>query len=78
MEAEGGKPRHSKRNPVGKVSLKGAGAGRAVATSSFFFGGDFLLSERRFVQEVALEPSHHFACLPMIFCDPEFLPIERS
>jgi hypothetical protein len=36
------KPRQSKRNPVGKVSLNGAGAGRAgagraVATSFFFF-----------------------------------------
>jgi hypothetical protein len=45
------KPRQSKRNPVGKVSLKGAGAGRVVATSSFFFGGDFLLSERRFAKK---------------------------
>jgi hypothetical protein len=43
------KPRQSKRNPlqaktveeesVGKVSLKGAGAGRAVATSFFFRDG---------------------------------------
>jgi hypothetical protein len=35
------------RNPVGKVSLKGAGVGRAAETSSFFFIGDFLLLERR-------------------------------
>jgi hypothetical protein len=35
------------RNPVGKVSLKGAGVGRAAETSSFFFIGDFLFLVRR-------------------------------